>query len=164
MVQKNNIAAFGGDPDHVTVMGQSAGSAATYHIVNSPLTEGLIVGAIIESGVRDPHDPLCTSLAENYQNLSTSLDTGVEFLASLNVSTIAEARALPMDDLITSFMGNSFDFTATLDYYAMNYTYLDQLLYGPANDVPILTGVSDVSGCMHLGPRGPTCISGHPLT
>lgn len=123
-------------------MGQSAGSAATYHIVNSPLTEGLIVGAIIESGVRDPHDPLCTSLAEGYSNLSTALDTGVSFLESLNVSTIAEARALPMEDLVTQFMDSTYSFGATLDYYAMNQTYLEQLLNGPANDVPILTGVS----------------------
>lgn len=124
-------------------MGQSAGSAATYHIVNSPLTEGLIVGAIIESGVRDPHDPLCTSLAEGYSNLSTAIDTSVSFLESLNVTTIAEARALPMDDLVTQFMG-SYSFGATLDYYAMNQTYLEQLYNGPTNDVPILTGVSPI--------------------
>lgn len=140
--QKRNIQAFGGDPDHVTVMGQSAGSAATYHIVNSPLTEGLIVGAIIESGVRDPHDPLCTSLAENYSPLNDSMTNGVEFLASLNISTIAEARAVPMEDLVTQFMGSAFSFSATLDYYALNQTYYEQLVNGPSNDVPILTGVS----------------------
>lgn len=143
LFQKRNIQSFGGDPDHVTVMGQSAGSAATYHIVNSPLTKDLIVGAIIESGVRDPHDPLATTLAESYRTLETSLTTGTSFLESLNLSNIAEARAAPMEDLVTAFMGSNFSFGATLDYYAMNATYLDELSSGPANDVPILTGVSD---------------------
>lgn len=123
-------------------MGQSAGSAATYHIVNSPLTKGLIVGAIIESGVRDPHDPLVTSLAEGYSNLTDSYATSISFLESLNVTTIAEARALPMDDLITQFMTSAYSFGATLDSYALPSTYYDTLINGPANDVPILTGVS----------------------
>lgn len=146
---KTNIAAFGGVPEHVTVMGQSAGSAATYHIVNSPLTKGQIVGANIESGVRDPHDPLAGSLAENYLPLEIALETGINYTASLNASTIAELRALPMDDLVTQFM-STWDFTATLNYYAMPATYLDTLLHGAANNVLILTGnTKDESGATY---------------
>ncbi|ESZ97956.1 carboxylesterase [Sclerotinia borealis F-4128] len=53
-----NIAAFGGDPDHISAIGQSFGAAVTYHIVNSNLTADLgIVNAISESGVRSPNDP-----------------------------------------------------------------------------------------------------------
>ena len=147
---KANIADFGGDPDHITVMGQSAGSAATQHILNSKLTKGLIVGAIIESGVRYPEDPYAMQAAENYDTLETSYTTGEKFLASLNVSSIAEARKLPMDDLITSFMSSEFSFSATLDYYAMPDTYWNTLTKKLAQDVPVLTGnTKDESGATY---------------
>ncbi|OJJ47559.1 hypothetical protein ASPZODRAFT_131087 [Penicilliopsis zonata CBS 506.65] len=138
---RENIEAFGGDPDHITVQGQSAGSAATYHILNSPLTKGEIVGAIIESGVRDPHDPLCSSLAEGYTTLAAALATGESYSASLNCSGDIECmRELPMDDLVTAFRSSSYSFSATLDHYAMPHKYIDSLLEGAANQVPVITG------------------------
>ncbi|KAI7412101.1 alpha/beta-hydrolase [Hortaea werneckii] len=152
---RQNIVNFGGDPDRVTVMGQSAGSAASYRILNSPLTKGDIVGAIIESGVRDPHDPLAASTAQSYISLEESLLQGEKFLDTyLNVSTIAEARKLPYTDLVTSLatLGSTseWSFEACLDGYAMPSTYFESLIRGAANQVPVLTGnTKDESGATY---------------
>ena len=47
---RDNIASFGGDPDNITVMGQSAGAMSIQQHVLSPLSEGLISKAVMSSG------------------------------------------------------------------------------------------------------------------
>mgnify|MGYP004450899389 FL=1 len=46
---RNNIAQFGGDPDNITVFGQSAGAASVKNMVSSPLTRDMVSRAIIQS-------------------------------------------------------------------------------------------------------------------
>lgn len=47
---RDNISAFGGDPENITIMGQSAGAASVQQLCLSPLTEGLFQKAVMSSG------------------------------------------------------------------------------------------------------------------
>ena len=48
---KNNISAFGGDGEKITIMGQSAGEMSVQHLCQSVLSEGLFRSAVMSSGV-----------------------------------------------------------------------------------------------------------------
>ena len=87
------IAAFGGDPDNITVFGQSAGGRSTWIQVTSPTNAGLFSKAIVQSAVLD-------SGIAVYPDLPDAEQEGRDFLSSLGVRTIAEARALPADTVL----------------------------------------------------------------
>lgn len=48
---KQNISAFGGDSDNITIMGQSAGAMSVWHLCRTELTKGLFTRAVMSSGV-----------------------------------------------------------------------------------------------------------------
>ncbi|KAF3762035.1 alpha/beta-hydrolase [Cryphonectria parasitica EP155] len=138
---KENVAAFGGDPDSITAVGQSFGSAAVYHLINSPQAKGLFKGAICESGIKDPYDPTMSGFANSYMNQSYSYTFSETYASSLNATTVAELRNLTTDVLATGTGVSDFSgFQPTLDGYYIPTTYYESLLNGPVNDVPLLAG------------------------
>ncbi|TEY38094.1 hypothetical protein BOTCAL_0500g00030 [Botryotinia calthae] len=138
-----NIAAFGGDPNHISAIGQSFGAAATYHIVNSNMTADLgIVNAISESGVRSPSDPQVGNYECGYLNQTAALTLGSSILAGVNVTSISEGRALDYNTILdyVSDAGLSFGIKPSLDYYAIPEKYIDIIQNGAGNKVPYITG------------------------
>lgn len=90
---KENIAAFGGDPENITIGGQSAGGGSVLAQLTSPQNEGLCQRAIIQSGMFAPVYPNNRTPPWG-RDLRDEEEEGRKFFAYLGVSSLEEARQL----------------------------------------------------------------------
>lgn len=88
---RDNIAAFGGDPDRVTLAGESAGSMSVSLLMHSPEAQGLFRGAIMQSGA--------LSLVHDRE---MSLKVARHYLDVLGVRTLEALQAVPADVLLAA--------------------------------------------------------------
>lgn len=129
---KENIAAFGGDPDKVTIGGQSAGAFAVNFLCASPLAKGLFRGAIAESG----GSILASSLRPSLK-LADAEKIGVKFANDLQCADIAALRNKSSEEIFKAAGGLK---SPIEDGYFLPSSIMDIYLHGKQNDVALLMG------------------------
>ena len=135
---KRNIAAFGGDPENITIGGQSAGGGSVVAQVNSPLNKGLFQKAIVDSGLMIT--PYGNGMFGPPKSLAQCEQIGVEFFEKLGVKTLAEARKLDAVFIRDKMVELGMRFPVPVDGHFMVGRNEDLLLRNECNQVPMMFG------------------------
>jgi len=130
---RENISAFGGDPENVTIAGQSAGSFSVNAQIASPLSNGYFDKAICQSG-----GLLGGRLL---QDLETAEKQGMTFMELAMVNSVEELRKIPADKLQElSNDPKSPRFGVVLDDYFLPKDLMSHFKEGKQNQMSVLMG------------------------
>lgn len=152
-IQKN-IASFGGDPDQVTIFGESAGGIAVSMLCASPLAKGLFHGAISQSGGSFGPTRPTTFPGENMKTLEQAEADGVAYVSGLEASSIQELRSMDAEKLIPQGWTMPGGWPI-VDGYVIPGDQFELYEAGNYNDVPVMIGYNSDEGLSFPSGRSP---------
>lgn len=127
---KRNITSFGGDPDNVTIFGESSGGWKVATMLLSPLAEGLFKKAILQSGG-----------AGEDKKLSDLENSGKKYFNTLGVTTLEEARKVPWKKIKESKPDLN-SYWPAIDGWVIDDNPAELFSAGKINQVQIMVGLN----------------------